>query len=246
MNGHEVVSREEWMVARLELLRKEKEFTKLRDELNKQRREMPWVAVEEDYTFTDGKGDEVKLGELFKGKSQLIVYHFMFASEWDEGCSSCSFWADSYDKVIAHLNHRDINLVTVSKAPVDKINAFKQRMGWSFQWVSSQDSKFNSDFGVSFTNEQLESGENIYNYNKNKFPCSEAPGVSVFFRDPDSGCIYHTYSTYARGLDMLNSAYHLMDITPKGRDEGGLSYSMAWLKHHDKYTDDKDNENEEQ
>eukprot|EP00055_Hartaetosiga_balthica_P001935 m.2356 g.2356 ORF g.2356 m.2356 type:complete len:241 (+) comp1766_c0_seq1:68-790(+) len=240
MDGHKVVSQEEWTVARLELLRKEKEFTRLRDELNKQRRELPWVEVEKDYKFIDSGGEAVQLADLFKGKSQLIVYHFMFATEWDEGCSSCSFWADSYDKIIIHLNHRDINLVTISAAPIEKIDTFKDRMGWSFKWMSSQDSEFNQDFGVSFTKEQLESGERVYNYGLNKFPCSEAPGVSVFFRDPDSGKIYHTYSTYARGLDMLNGAYHFMDIAPKGRDEGGLSYSMAWLKHHDKYNDENE------
>ena len=235
MNQPRVVSREEWLAARRELLAAEKEFTKQRDELTRQRQAMPWVAVETDYRFVGTEG-ELGLAELFEGRSQLIVQHFMYGPEWSEGCPSCSFWADNYDGTIAHLNARDISFAAVSAAPIDKLEAYRARMGWSFRWVSSQGSSFNRDFHVSFTQAEVDAGDINYNYREGaRFPTTEAPGISVFARG-EGGQLFHTYSCYARGLDMLNGAYHYMDLTPKGRDEAGLSYSMAWLRRHDSYS----------
>jgi len=230
-----VVSEQEWVTARQALMQKEKEFTHLRDELSEQRRLLPKLKIEKDYRFKDPDG-EVSLQDLFAGNSQLVVYHFMFGPDWEEGCPSCSFWADNYDGTSSHLAHRDISLVAISRAPIEKLLAYKQRMGWNFDWVSSLDSDFNFDFGVSFTEEQLNSDEPNYNFGTAKFTGAEAPGFSVFSKD-ESGTIYHTYSTFARGLDILNSAYHIMDMTPKGRDESELPFTMAWLKRHDQYED---------
>ncbi len=235
MEKHKVVSREDWIAERKKHLKKEKEFTRLRDQLSKERRGLPWVKVEKEYVF-DGPNGKETLADLFEGKSQLIVYHFMFGPEWDEGCPSCSFWADNYNGIVIHLNHRDISLVTVSRAPLDKLEAYKKRMGWSFKWVSSFGNDFNWDYNVSFTPEEMEKEQMYYNYKMMSFPSDEGPGISVFYKN-DKGEIFHTYSCYQRGLDMLNGAYHLMDLVPKGRDEDELPYTMAWLERRDQYKD---------
>ncbi len=235
MQNQKVVSKEDWLVARREHLAKEKEFTRLRDQLSQERRELPWVKVEKEYSF-DGPNGKKSLLDLFDGRSQLIVYHFMYGPDWEEGCPSCSFWADNFNGIVVHLNHRDINLVAVSRAPLDKLEAYKRRMGWSFQWVSSFGNDFNRDYHVSFTPDEIQKGEMYYNFRVGKFPSSEAPGISVFYKN-EQGEVFHTYSCYARGLDMLNGAYHYMDLAPKGRDEDALPYSMAWLRRHDRYDD---------
>ena len=230
---HKVVSREEWLAARIEHLAKEKEFTRLRDQLSQQRRELPWVKVDKEYIF-DGPNGKETLSELFAGRSQLLIYHFMFDPSWDEGCPSCSFWADNYDGIIVHINHRDVTLVTVSRAPLDQLEAYRRRMGWNFKWVSSWETDFNRDYHVTSTAEDLDKGEASYNYKKREGSPSESPGISVFYKD-NRGNVFHTYSCYARGLDMLNGAYHLLDLLPKGRDEAGLPHSMAWVRRHDRY-----------
>ena len=236
MTEHEVVSRESWLVARRALLAKEKEFTRLRDGLSAERRALPWVRIDTAYSF-DGPDGRETLAELFAGRGQLIVYHFMFGPGWKEGCKSCSFWADNYDGVVAHLAQRDVTLVTVSAAPFAEFEPFRRRMGWRFKWVSSAGGDFNRDFHVSFTPEELAAGTTEYNYERRGFPATEAPGFSVFARDGEGG-VFHTYSCYARGLDMLNGAYHLLDLVPKGRDEARLPYGMAWVRHHDRYGTD--------
>ena len=235
MASHQIVSQEEWLVARQELLAKEKEFTRLRDQLSQQRRALPWVKVDKEYVF-DGPNGKETLAELFAGRSQLLVYHFMFGPDRDEGCKSCSFWADNYNDIIVHLRHRDVTMVTISRAPLSKLAAYQQRMGWGFKWVSSFGNDFNWDYHVSFTPEQEKQGEAYYNYQTSKYFSSEGPGISVFYKD-EQGNIYHTYSCYARGLDMMNSAYHHLDLTPKGRDEASLSSPQAWIRRHDQYGD---------
>ena len=230
---HSIVSEPEWLSARKELLAKEKEFSRLRDDLSRQRRQLPWVKVEKDYTF-EGPAGKVPLASLFAGKHQLIVYHFMFGPGWAAGCPSCSYLADHFDGSTIHLAHRDTTLAVISRAPYPEIAAFKHRMGWRFPWVSSFGSDFNFDYQVSFTKEDLAAGDIVYNYAPGRFPAEEAPGASVFFKD-DAGNIFHTYSTYARGLDIFLGAYNFLDITPKGRDEEGLAHSMAWVRHHDRY-----------
>ena len=235
MTTHKIVSQEEWHQARQEFLIKEKEFTQLRDELSQQRRELPWIKVEKEYLFEGPDGQE-SLVNLFAGKSQLIVYHFMYGSDWGErGCPSCSFWADNFNGIDIHLAARDATLLAVSLAPLKKIEQYKAKMGWNFKWVSSYGSDFNYDYHVSFTEESVADGTASYNY-KPQNGTGEAPGISVFYKDED-GTIYHTYSTYARGLDMLNGAYHYMDLLPMGRDEANLEWSMAWLNYHDLYED---------
>lgn len=231
-----IVSREEWLASRKELLPKEKEFTHLRDQLSAERRKLPWVRVEKNYVF-DGPDGKVTLADLFDGRSQLIIYHFMFDPDWSEGCKSCSLLADHYNPAIVHLRHRDVSMVTISRAPLEKLLAFRKRMGWTFKWMSSFGNDFNRDFHVTFTAEELESNTANYNYEFKPFPVTEAPGISVFFKDND-GNIFHTYSSYARGLDIFIGAYNLLDIVPKGRDEDGLSYTMEWIRHHDRYGDD--------
>jgi predicted dithiol-disulfide oxidoreductase (DUF899 family) len=233
MTPNRVVTREEWLAARKEHLVEEKEFTRLRDDLNAKRRQLPWVRVEEDYVFRGAMGD-VGLAELFDGRRQLIVYHFMYGPDWEEGCPSCSFWADSYDRVIVHLNHRDISMVAISNSAIENLEAYRERMGWSFKWLSSLDNDFNRDFHVSFTPEEIASGKMTYNFSETSFPSSEGPGLSVFYRDDEEN-VFHTYSCYARGLDMLNAAYHHMDLVPKGRDEADLPYPMSWVRRHDRY-----------
>lgn len=233
MQDHKVVSEEEWLRARRELLVKEKEFTRLRDQLSQARRALPWVKVEKEYTF-DSLDGQVTLAGLFEGYSQLIVYHFMYGPDWEEGCPSCSFWADNFDGINVHLNHRDINLVVVSRAPLEQLENYRKRMDWNFKWYSSFRNDFNYDYHVSFTPGEMEKGEMFHNFRMESFPSDEAPGISVFYRNEDNE-VFHTYSTYRRGLDMLNGAYHFMDLAPRGRDEEGLPYTMAWLRRHDQY-----------
>src|SRR5260221_10865137 len=198
MENRAVVSREEWLEARKQFLAKEKEFTRLRDQLNQQRRELPWAKVEKEYLFDGPQGKET-LAELFAGRSQLLIYHFMFHPSWSEGCKSCSFWADNFNGVVTHLNHRDVALVAISKAPLAQLEAFKKRMGWSFQWVSSFANDFNHDYGVSFPPQELAKGEMYYNYQTTKFSHQETPGINVFCKD-QNGNGFHTYSCYARRL----------------------------------------------
>jgi len=231
--GHPVVSHEEWLFARTAFLAKEKEFTRLRDELSRQRRELPWEKVEKSYLFQGPRGKET-LTDLFEKRSQLVVYHFMFPPDWSEGCKHCSFWADNFNDVIIHLNHRDVTFVVISRAPMEKLEEFRKRMGWSFKWLSSHDNDFNYDYGVSFTPQQLESGAKLFNYSSLSPGMTDREGTSVFYKD-EQGAVFHTYSTYARGIDMTNTAYHYIDLTPKGRDEGGTPQS--WVRHHDRYAD---------
>lgn len=235
MQDHQVVSGEKWIDARKELLAREKEFTRLRDRLSEARRALPWERVEKNYVF-DGPDGKQTLAELFEGRSQLVIYHFMYGPEWKEGCPSCSFWADNFNGIDVHLRHRDITLIAVSRAPLKTLDAYKKRMGWQFKWVSSLGTDFNFDFHVSFTSDEMKKGEMNYNYETRKFPSEEGPGISVFYKN-DQGQVFHTYSCFSRGLDMLNGAYHFMDLVPKGRDEAGLPYSMAWLSRHDQYKD---------
>ena len=233
MTQHRVVSRNEWIKARRDLLAEEKRFTRERDALSEKRRELPWVRVDQEYTFEGPDGKET-LADLFGMHSQLLVYHFMYGPDWEEGCPSCSFWADNFDGIDIHLAHRDISFLAVSRAPFATLDAYRKRMGWNFKWVSSLGSDFNFDYHVSFTPEEMEKGEMFHNFGTMRFPSSEAPGASSFCKD-DDGAIYHTYSCYMRGVDMLNGAYHWMDIAPKGRDEDSLDYTMAWLKRRDQY-----------
>ena len=230
---HSVVSQDEWLAARKALLAKEKEFTHARDELSRQRRELPWVKVEENYRF-DGPGGRETFADLFAGRSQLIVYHFMFGPGWEQGCPSCSLLADHFDGAAVHLAQRDVTLVVVSRAPLAQIEAFKKRMGWRFKWVSSHGSDFNFDYHVSFTKDEMAKGETYYNYAIRKSPSEEAPGLSVFYKDA-AGAIFHTYSAYARGLDMQVGTYNFLDLVPRGRDEAALPWTMAWVRHHDRY-----------
>ncbi len=233
MKTHKVVFKDEWLAARREHLAKEKAFTRLRDQLSQERRELPWVKIEKEYVFDGPNGKETLL-ELFEGRSQLIIYHFMYGPDWAEGCPSCSFWADNFNGITVHLNHRDITLLAVSRAPLGTLEAYKRRMGWAFKWVSSFGSDFNRDYHVSFTPEEMEKDEMFYNFRISKFPSEEAPGISVFYKN-EQGDVFHTYSCYSRGLDMLNGAYHYLDLVPKGRDEDDLPHSMAWLRRHDQY-----------
>jgi predicted dithiol-disulfide oxidoreductase (DUF899 family) len=233
MPAHQVVSQDEWLAARKKLLAEEKEFTRRRDELSKHRRELPWVKIV-DYVF-EGPGGKVKLSELFRDKSQLIIYHLMFHPDWSAACKSCSFWADNFTNIIVHLRARDANLAAISRAPLAKIEAFKKRMGWTFEWVSDgAHARFNHDFGAYLTKEEIERGGNNSNYDTRRFTIEDVPAISVFFKDAD-GNLFHTYSTYSRGLDMLNVAYHYLDIAPKGRDEENLPYHMDWVRLHDEY-----------
>lgn len=232
LKEYQVVSPNEWLTARKRLLAKEKKFSKLRDQLNRQRRELPWVRVEKEYVFDTPQGRRT-LAQLFGGKSQLIVYHFMFGPDWKDGCPHCSFWADHYDSVNHHLGARDTTLVVVSRAPLKEIQPFKKRMGWRFNWVSSNQTDFNFDFNVSFTPEQIRSGKVFYNYANMKMGIDEREGVSAFYRDR-RGDIYHTYSAYARGIDLLNTTYNFLDLTAKGRDEHP-DHPQDWVRYHDRY-----------
>ena len=232
---HVVVSRDEWLKARRAHLAAEKEFTRKRDELSRQRRELPWERVDKNYVFEGPNGPQ-SLADLFAGRNQLIVYHFMLGPNWEEGCKSCSFLADHFDATRIHLAHRDVTFAVVSQAPLPRIQAFQQRMGWRFPWVTAFANDFQRDYGVHFSKEEL-AGEVNYNYQKTRFGVEEAPGLSVFYKD-EPGAIFHTYSTYARGLDSLVGTYQFLDLVPKGRDEDGLKFSMAWVRHHDRYTAD--------
>ena len=229
---HEVVGHDDWLAARTALLAREKELTRLRDELSRQRRELPWEAVGKEYVFDTPAGSQT-LAELFADRSQLIVYHFMFEPEAEVGCPHCSFWADNFDLNVLHLNARDVTFVAVSRAPLAKLLAYRGRMGWSFDWVSSFESDFNYDFGVSFRPEELD--RPVFNYGTLVPGLEDREGASVFFRD-ESGSMFHTYSTYGRGIDMLNAAYHYLDLVPKGRDEEGRA-PQYWLRRRDEYGD---------
>ena len=233
MQPHQIVSRQEWIAARKALLAEEKEFTRARDRLNEQRRALPWVKVDKAYVF-DGPRGKATLSDLFAGRSQLIVQHFMFAPDWNEGCKSCSFWADGFERMIPHLAARGTTLVAVSRAGLPKLEAFRARMGWTFDWFSSAANDFNFDYAVSFTPDEIKSGAKIYNFATSGFGVEEAPGISVFSRD-EAGNVFHTYSCFARGLDMMNAAYHYLDLTPLGRHEEGLPYPMDWLRLRDRY-----------
>jgi predicted dithiol-disulfide oxidoreductase (DUF899 family) len=229
---HKVVSEKTWLAARKSLLVKEKKFTKLRDQLNQQRRNLPWVKVEKEYVFDGPKGKETLAG-LFGDKSQLVVYHFMFGPGWVEGCPHCSFWVDHYDATVAHLAQRDTALVVVSRAPLKEIEPFKKRIGWKFKWVSSSANDFNFDYYVSFRPEDIQRGKVFYNYKTVQMEIDEREGVSAFYKDR-LGAVFHTYSAYARGIDMLNTTYHFLDLTAKGRDENPES-PQDWVRHRDKY-----------
>jgi predicted dithiol-disulfide oxidoreductase (DUF899 family) len=228
-----VVPHEQWVKERVAFLQKEKEFTRLRDELSRQRRELPWERVTKSYAF-DGPRGRQTLADLFQDRGQLVVYHLMFAPSWAEACTSCSFWADNFNGIDVHLAHRDITFLAISRAPLAKLEAYRKRMGWTFKWVSSGPSDFNSDFGVSFDPETVKNRTAGYNYGTGVGLQEEMPGISVFARAPD-GDVYHTYSTYSRGIDLMNGAYNYMDLTPKGRDEGARI--MSWLRRHDQYED---------
>lgn len=231
---HRTVTRDQWLKERTALLAEEKEFTRQRDALATKVRDLPWVKVDKPYTF-DAPTGKKSLADLFGPRTQLIVYHFMFDPTWSQGCMSCSFIADHYNNLVVHLAHRDISFVTISKAPTEKLEAFRQRMGWTFPWVSAAHTDFGKDFGVSFTDQELTSGAAEYNYAKDVYPIRELPGLSVFAKDA-KGDIYHTYSTFARGLEDFLTAYRFIDITPKGRDEAP-GHGMSWLRHRDRYND---------
>jgi predicted dithiol-disulfide oxidoreductase (DUF899 family) len=232
---HEIVSRNGWLNARKALLAKEKEFSKARDALSAARRNLPWTSVAKNYVF-DGPDGKETLSDLFGGKSQLLVYHFMLGPGWVQGCPSCSFLADHFDGAVIHLAQRDVSLVVISRAPLAEIEAYKKRMGWKFKWVSSFGSDFNHDFHVSFTKDEMAMGAE-YNYTVSNIPSEELPGLSAFIRD-ENGKVFHTYSSYARGLDILVGTYNFLDMAPKGRDEGALPWTMAWVRRHDEYKDE--------
>ena len=234
LNDHKIVSEEEWVNARKELLKKEKEFTALRDQLSQQQRDLPWVAVNKEYVF-EGKNGKQTLSELFDGRSQLLVYHFMFDPSWNAGCPSCSFWADNFNGIIVHLNRRDVTMIAVSHASYSKMAAYQKRMGWDFKWVSSFDTDFNFDYHVSFTQDQLTKKEDSYNYTDQAW-MSEREGMSVFYKD-SAGHVIHTYSAYARGIDSLNEENNKLELVPKGRDEIGHAFPQDWVRRHDETGD---------
>lgn len=230
---HPVVSKESWLAARKALLAHEKELTRLQDRIARERRALPWLRVDKDYRFDTPDGPR-RLADLFEGRRQLLVQHFMFAPGWEQGCKSCSYMADHNDGANLHLAQRDVTLLVVSRAPLSDIQRFRERMGWRFKWVSSYGTDFNRDFGVNFSADEVADGNADYNYMIQRFPHEEAPGISVFYRD-DAGQVFHTYSRYGRGVEAMMHTYALLDLTPKGRDEDGLDYPMAWVRHHDRY-----------
>jgi len=236
MRANTIVSREEWLAARKRLLVEEKSLTRLRDELAKKRRELPWVKIDKPYRFETPDGDRT-LADLFAGQSQLVIYHFMFGPDWEEGCPSCSFMSDHLSGALPHLAARDVTLVMASRAPLVKIEAFKERMGWRFPWVSSYGSDFNRDFHVSFTQAEIAKGAADYNYTCQAFPSEEAPGISVFYQGEGTN-VFHTYSTFGRGVEPLIGTYMMLDLVPKGRDEEHLGFTMEWVRHHDRYGTD--------
>ncbi len=231
---HQIVSREQWNAAREQLLIQEKELTRLRDQVSARRRELPWVKVEKNYEF-DGPNGRESLADLFDGRGQLVVRHFMLGPGWEEGCVGCSFAADHLDGALVHLEHHDVTVVAVSRAPLAEIEAYRRRMGWRFKWVSSFGSDFNYDFHVSFTPEQLAAGKVEYNYGLTDRVGEEMPGTSVFYKDPD-GQIAHTYSAYARGNESMLGTYSILDLTPIGRNETGPNHNLTdWVRLHDRY-----------
>jgi predicted dithiol-disulfide oxidoreductase (DUF899 family) len=230
---HPVVSQDRWIAERKTLLAREKELTRLHDQIARERRALPWVRIEKEYVFDAPEGRR-KLADLFDGRRQLLVQHFMFGPGWEQGCPSCSFMADHTDGMNAHLAHRDVTLVAISRAPLAEIQRFRQRMGWQFKWVSSHGNDFNHDFHVSFTPEERSRGEVYYNYGMQNFPAEEAPGISLFYKN-DAGEVFHTYSTYGRGVEAMMGTYNLLDLAPKGRDERDVDYKMEWVRHHDRY-----------
>lgn len=233
---HPIVSADEWLDRRKALLRREKQLTRLRDEVMAERRALPWVEVEKTYLFDTPDGKRT-LSDLFDGRSQLIVQHFMFAPDWEEGCVGCSFEADHIDGANQHLSHHDVTFVAVSRAPLEKLMAYKKRMGWQFPWVSSEGSDFNFDFHVSFSPEELKTGKAFYNYQTIDNEMEDLPGVSVFFKD-EAGHVFHTYSSYGRGNEEVMGTYMLLDMTPKGRNENGPNGDLTdWVKRHDQYDD---------
>lgn len=233
MTTHRMVLKSEWLEARKRLLAKEKDFTRMRDQLSAERRALPWLRIDKDYTF-DGPNGRETLAQLFGDRSQLVVYHFMFAPEWDVGCKSCSFWADNFNGITAHLRQRDVAFAAISRAPLAKLQAFAERLGWTFKWVSSYGTDFNYDFEVSFQPDTVARGDATYNFAKLQDANSDLPGISVFAKD-ETGAVFRTYSTFGRGLDMMNTAYHYLDLVPKGRDEAGLPFTMSWVKLRDLY-----------
>ncbi len=234
LDNHRIVSKDEWLAARSALLKKEKEFTVLRDKLGQQQRDMPWVSVDKEYLFVGPNGKQT-LSDLFDGRTQLIVYHFMYDPNWDAGCPSCSFWADNFNGIVVHLNQRDVTMIAVSRAPYSKIEEYKKRMGWNFKWLSSYDNDFNFDYHVSFTPKELSEKKAFYNYNLQDTHSPEREGVSVFYKDT-ADHVFHTYSAYTRGIDVLNVAYHYLDLVPKGRDEDGHEFAQFWVRRHDEYS----------
>ncbi len=234
MNARRIVSHDDWISARKELLAQEKQFTRLRDQLSRSIRDLPWERIDKDYVFDSPRGRET-LAELFDGRRQLVVYHFMFDPAWEEGCRICSFMADHLAPLVVHLGERDVTMLVCSRAPLAKLEAFRRRMGWDFKWVSSAGNDFSRDFRVSFTEEQIDAGEVEYNYRKERgIPGTELPGMSVFARN-GAGEVFHTYSTYARGLETFLGAYRFLDIVPRGRDEDDLAFTMQWIRHRDRY-----------
>ncbi len=231
MTTHMTATRDQWLEARLHLLAAEKDLTRRSDEIARLRRQLPWVRVEKNYVFEGPNGRET-LADLFDGRSQLVVQQFMLAPGWEQGCKSCSYMADHTDGMTIHLAHRDVTMVAISRAPLAEIERFRQRMGWQFKWVSSYGTDFNYDFGVSFTPEERAKGKIEYNFGNRPLSNEELPGVSVFAKD-EAGKVFHTYSTYGRGVEVMMGTYRMLDLTPKGRDEGGKN--MAWVRHHDRY-----------
>jgi len=233
--NHPVVSREAWLEARRALLEQEKSFTRARDDLGRARRALPWVRVDKPYVF-EGPSGPVPLAGLFDGRSQLVIYHFMFHPDWAEGCPHCSFWADHFDAAQVHLHHRDVTMAVVSRAPLAKIEPFRARMGWRFPWVSSHGNEFNHDYHASFAPEDVRAGKAMYNFGPLSGGPSEREGLSVFAKGQDDA-VYHTYSCYARGIDLLNGTYNILDLAPKGRDEDAFTNPQDWVRHHDRYGD---------
>jgi predicted dithiol-disulfide oxidoreductase (DUF899 family) len=234
LSAHPVVSRDEWIEARKTLLKKEKEFTRLKDQLCAECRALPWVKLDENYIF-DAAGGKETLTDLFGNKSQLIVVHFMLGPDWEQGCVGCSLGADHYDGIVVHLEHHDVAFVVVSRAPLPKIEAFKKRMGWRFKWVSSYGSDFNYDYHVSFKEEEIAQRNVYYNYEARPINIDELAGTSMFYRD-EAGTIYHTYSVYARGSELVGGVYGYLDHLPKGRNETGPGHNLTdWVRHHDRY-----------
>ncbi len=230
---HRTATRADWLTERTALLAREKQFNTARDALSAARRDLPWVKVEKDYRFS-GDAGKLSLHDMFAGRSQLVIYHFMYGTDWDAGCPSCSFWIDNLNGTDAHLAARDTTIALVSKGPLGQLLAYRKRMGWTLPWYSAADTDFNEDFQVTFPQEQRDTNKVTYNYRQTKMGMSDMTGISVFTSDTD-GQVFHTYSTYSRGVDMLNGTYHILDLTPKGRDEDDLPHSMAWLKRHDEY-----------